>query len=125
MYATTFVRRFVFKLAGLIALAALAAGAAFAQSGAAEREGRALRIGIIGAGNMGGPLGLAWAEAGHQIVWGTRNPAELMPLVQQASPRASAGYADAAAFFGDVVLLAVPRSQRLAGRSASCCAARS
>ena len=31
-----------------------------------------------------------------------------MNLVQSAAPRASAGYADAAAFFGDVVLLAVP-----------------
>jgi predicted dinucleotide-binding enzyme len=31
-----------------------------------------------------------------------------MDLVQSAAPRASAGYPDAAAFFGDVVLLAVP-----------------
>lgn len=67
-----------------------------------------LRIGIIGAGNMGGPLGVTWAKAGHQVLWASRNPAELMPLVEQAAPRASAGYAAAAAFFGDVVVLAVP-----------------
>jgi predicted dinucleotide-binding enzyme len=74
----------------------------------AAQQARPLKIGIIGAGNMGGPLGVTWAKAGHQVLWATRNPAELMPLVQQAAPRASAGYADAAAFFGDVVVLAVP-----------------
>lgn len=110
MHATILVRRSRFLLAALVAFAALTVGSAFAQSGAAEREGRALRIGIIGAGNMGGPLGVAWARAGHQVLWATRDPAELMPLVQQAAPRASAGYADAAAFFGEVVVLAVPPS---------------
>ena len=95
-------------LVALSTISALTTGQAFAQPGAAEQEGRALRIGIIGAGNMGGPLGLAWAEAGHEVLWATRNPEELMPLVREAAPRASAGYADAAAFFGDVVVLALP-----------------
>jgi predicted dinucleotide-binding enzyme len=81
-----------------------------AQPNASAPQARPLRIGIIGGGNMGGPLGVAWAKAGHQVLWASRNPAELMPLVQQAAPRASAGYADAAAFFGDVVVLAVPPS---------------
>jgi hypothetical protein len=81
-----------------------------AAAGIAEREGRALRIGIIGAGTMGGPIGLAWAQAGHQVLYSSRNPDQLMDLVQAAAPRASAGYPDAAAFFGDVVLLAVPPS---------------
>ena len=57
---------------------------------------------------MGGPLGLLWAEAGHQILFSSRNPDQLMDLVRSAAPRASAGYPDAAAFFGDVILLAVP-----------------
>jgi len=92
-----------------LALALLTTGSALsAQAPVAEREGRALRIGIIGAGNMGGPLGLAWARAGHQVVWSSRNPAELMELVQAAAPRAAAGFPDAAAFFGDVIVLAVP-----------------
>jgi hypothetical protein len=81
-----------------------------AAAGIAEREGRALRIGIIGAGTMGGPIGLAWAQAGHQVLYSSRNPDQLMDLVQAAAPRASAGYPDAAAFFGDVILLAVPPS---------------
>ena len=87
---------------------ALAASPLFAQAGLAEREGRTMRIGIIGSGTMGGAIGLLWAEAGHQILFSSRNPDQLMDLVQSAAPRASAGYPDAAAFFGDVVLLAVP-----------------
>jgi hypothetical protein len=80
------------------------------QTPPAIQEGRALRIGMIGAGAMGAPIGLALARAGHQVMFSSRNPAELMPLVQQASPRASAGYADAAAYFADVIVLAVPPS---------------
>ncbi len=98
----------------LIAFTAFAMALAFAsspllaQAGLAEREGRALRIGIIGSGTMGGAIGLLWAEAGHQVLFSSRNPDQLMDLVQAAAPRASAGYPDAAAFFGDVILLAVP-----------------
>jgi predicted dinucleotide-binding enzyme len=65
---------------------------------------------MIGAGLMGAPIGLALSEAGHQVMFSSRNPAELMELVQQAAPRASAGYSDAAAYFADVIVLAVPPS---------------
>jgi 8-hydroxy-5-deazaflavin:NADPH oxidoreductase len=100
----------------LLSLAACAAGLAVisaplaAQAGVAEREGRALTIGVIGAGAMGGPLGQAWAAAGHKVVYATRTPAELMELLQAAAPRATAGYTDAAIAFGDVIVLAVPPS---------------
>ena len=80
------------------------------QAPPAVQEGRALRIGMIGAGAMGAPIGLALAEAGHQVMFSSRNPAELMELLQQAAPRASAGYADAAVYFADVIVLAVPPS---------------
>ena len=79
-----------------------------AQEPEAVREGRALTIGIIGSGSMGGPIGQLWADAGHKVVYSSRNPSELMDLVEEARPRASAGFADASAHFGDVVLLAVP-----------------
>jgi predicted dinucleotide-binding enzyme len=95
---------------GTASLALSSPAALSAQTPPAIAEGRALSIGIIGAGNMGGPLGTLLAAAGHRIVWATRNPEELMPLVQGAAPRASAGYASAAADFGDVVILAVPPS---------------
>jgi predicted dinucleotide-binding enzyme len=93
----------------LLAAFVLAAPAS-GQTPPAIQENRALHIGIIGAGNMGAPLGLGFAAAGHQVMWASRSPEELMELVQQAAPRASAGYADAAAYFGDVVVLAVPPS---------------
>lgn len=95
----------------LLLAAAAAAGLAFMGAPlSAQAGGRALHIGIIGAGNMGGPLGKLWADAGHEVLYSSRHPEELMDLVQAAAPRASAGYADAAAYFGDVVLLAVPPS---------------
>ena len=98
----------LFAFAASASALALASSPLFAQAGLAEREGRTMRIGIIGSGTMGGAIGLLWAEAGHQILFSSRNPDQLMDLVQSAAPRASAGYPDAAAFFGDVVLLAVP-----------------
>jgi hypothetical protein len=108
MHATISARRSALLLTIAAALIALIATGPLTAQPRGEPQARSLRIGIIGAGNMGGPLGVAWAKAGHQVLWATRNPGELMPLVQQAAPRASAGYADAAAFFGDVVVLAVP-----------------
>lgn len=89
-------------IAGLISVA-WSGSAAFAQT--AEQP---LRIGIIGSGSMGGPLGRLWAEAGHSVLYASRNPHELMDLVREAAPRASAGFPDAAAYFGDVIVLAVP-----------------
>jgi len=83
-------------------------GSELAAQAPAEAEGRTLRIGIIGAGSMGGPLGRLLAEAGHQVIYSARNPDQLMDLVRDAAPRATAGYADAAAHFGEVVVLAVP-----------------
>jgi predicted dinucleotide-binding enzyme len=95
-------------LALALALVLVAAPLA-AQASPAPQQGRSLRIGIIGSGAMGGPIGLLWAEAGHQVMFSSRNPDQLMDLVRSAAPRASAGYADAA-FFGEVILLAVPPS---------------
>jgi hypothetical protein len=63
---------------------------------------------MIGAGAMGAPIGLGLAAAGHEVVFSSRNPGELMELVQQAAPRATAGYSDAAAYFADVIILATP-----------------
>ena len=92
----------------LLLLALLAAPSLTAQTSPAT--GEPLRIGIIGSGAMGAPIGLLWAEAGHQVLFSSRNPDELMDLVREAAPRASAGYPDAAAYFGEVILLAVPPS---------------
>jgi predicted dinucleotide-binding enzyme len=34
----------------------------------------AMRIAVIGMGKVGGILGRRWAEAGHQVVFGVRDP---------------------------------------------------
>ena len=68
----------------------------------------ASRIGIIGSGNIGGAVGLQWAEAGHEILFASRHPEELTELVEQAGSRARAGLPAEAAAFGEIVLIAVP-----------------
>ena len=67
-----------------------------------------LRIGVIGSGRIGGSVGLRWAEAGHEILFSSRNPDQLSDLVAQAGPRARAGYPQEAADFGDIIFVAVP-----------------
>lgn len=69
-----------------------------------------MRIGIIGAGNIGGAIGTLWAAAGHEILFSSRNPDELADLVAEAGPRTRAGYPQDAASFGQVVFLALPYS---------------
>jgi predicted dinucleotide-binding enzyme len=74
----------------------------------ASERGRALRIGIIGSGQMGGGLGRLWASAGHQVFFSSRNPPELAALTTSIGPLAQAGLPAEAATFGEVVLIAVP-----------------
>ena len=68
-----------------------------------------LKIGIIGSGRIGGAVGLRWAQAGHQILFSSRNPDGLTDLVSQAGANASAGYPADAATFGDIVFIAINR----------------
>jgi predicted dinucleotide-binding enzyme len=67
-----------------------------------------MRIGIIGAGRIGGAVGLEWAEAGHEVFFSSRNPDELAPLVQQGGSRTRAGLPADAAAFGQVVVIGTP-----------------
>jgi len=67
-----------------------------------------MKIGILGAGNIGGTVGGLWVAAGHEVRFGTRHPEELKGLVERLGARASAGTPEEAARFGDAVLLAVP-----------------
>jgi predicted dinucleotide-binding enzyme len=67
-----------------------------------------LRIGVIGAGSLGGTVGGVWVKAGHEVLFSTRHPEELAPMVRELGPRARAGTARQAAQFGSVILFAVP-----------------
>ena len=91
----------------LAAAAALAVSSVVGTVAEAQTE-EPLRIGFIGAGRMGGALGLRLAEAGHEVFFSSRNPSELTPLVEQAGGRARAGTPREAAEFGDIVIIAVP-----------------
>lgn len=67
-----------------------------------------MKIGVLGTGNMGSGLGKLWAQKGHSVRFGSREPAKAQELAASIGKNASgAGVADAARF-GDAVLLAVP-----------------
>lgn len=66
------------------------------------------RIGVIGAGWLGGTVGSVWVKAGHQVMFSSRHPEELKSMTDKLGSRASVGTIGEAAEFGDVLLFAVP-----------------
>ncbi|MFQ5937980.1 MAG: NADPH-dependent F420 reductase, partial [Acidiferrobacterales bacterium] len=74
----------------------------------AGAEKRSLKIGIIGAGRIGGTLGELWVKAGHEVLLSSRHPERLKDLAQRLGPRARAGFPREAAVFGEVILISVP-----------------
>jgi predicted dinucleotide-binding enzyme len=92
-----------------------AAGALFLQSvlqtktaSAQTASGPKIKIGVIGAGHIGGTVGSLWAKAGHPVFFSSRHPEQLHDLVTHLGPDAQAGTVDQAIAFGDVVFIAVP-----------------
>jgi predicted dinucleotide-binding enzyme len=73
-----------------------------------------VRIGIIGAGNIGGTLARLLAAAGHDVALSnSRGPASLAAAVDEINraaggPRARAATVTEAASYGELVVLAVP-----------------
>jgi hypothetical protein len=69
-----------------------------------------MRIGIIGAGMVGGTLGTRWAKAGHEVVWGVRDPTatKVAALCTAAGRGARAATVAEAAAVAEVVVLATP-----------------
>ena len=96
----------------LLTAGVAAAGLALAMLPLAAQDSRALtrplKIGIIGSGAQGGAIGLLWAKAGHEILFSSRHPEQLVDLVKRAGAKTRAGLPQEAAAFGDVVLIAVP-----------------
>jgi predicted dinucleotide-binding enzyme len=89
-------------LASLLPLAACAADTA------APKTAHPLKIGIIGAGEIGGALARHWGAAGHELMISSRHPEELKALAQEIGPNVKVGTPREAAAFGDVIMLAVP-----------------
>ena len=69
-----------------------------------------MKIGIIGAGDVGSTLGKEWAKRGHEIVFGVRNiqSPKVKSLLKIADSNIKVATISEAASFGQVVLLAVP-----------------
>jgi predicted dinucleotide-binding enzyme len=70
-----------------------------------------MRIAILGAGNVGGTLGRRWAELGHDVVFGIRNPERGASAVKGGAnlpPKASVASPAAAVRGAEVVVLATP-----------------
>lgn len=67
-----------------------------------------MKVGILGAGNIGGNLGRRFATHGHELRFGVRDTAKVADLVAACGPDAAAGTIAEAAAFGDVLVLAVP-----------------
>ena len=98
-------RRALFVAAGaLILQAVLQPTTASGQTAPSPK----LKIGVIGAGHIGGTIGSLWIKAGHPVFLSSRHPEELQDLVARLGPLAQAGTVDQAIAFGDVVFIAVP-----------------
>jgi predicted dinucleotide-binding enzyme len=68
-----------------------------------------MRIGIVGAGHIGGTLAARFAEAGHEVtVSNSRGPETLQDLVARLGDRARAATATEAALAGEVVVVSLP-----------------
>lgn len=67
-----------------------------------------MKIGILGAGNIGGNLGKRWAQRGHDVRFGVRDAAKVADLVAACGGKAQAATVADAASWGDVLVVAVP-----------------
>jgi predicted dinucleotide-binding enzyme len=69
-----------------------------------------MKIGVLGSGAVGQALGKGFADIGHDVKIGSRDPGQekFKTWITKTGPRASAGsYAEAAAF-GELLVLATP-----------------
>jgi predicted dinucleotide-binding enzyme len=96
-------RRKFFLLGAAALFASVMPTHAMAQSGSNK-----VKIGVIGSGHIGGTIGGLWVKAGHSILFSSRHPEELKPLIDSLGPLAKAGTVADALDFGDVILVAVP-----------------
>ncbi len=68
-----------------------------------------MKIGIIGAGNIGANLARLFVKAGHEVaISNSRGPDSLRTLVGEIGPGARALTPNDAAAFGEIVFLAIP-----------------
>jgi 8-hydroxy-5-deazaflavin:NADPH oxidoreductase len=98
-------------LVGGVAVAAALLICSLNQARAEEKKEQTMkpvRIGVIGAGSLGGTVGSVLVKAGHEVKFSSRHPEELVSMTKELGPRASVGTPREAAEFGTVLLFAVP-----------------
>src|ERR1039458_8666463 len=95
-------RRNLLVAAGAALLLAVLPLPAFAQGAGAAK----LKIGVIGAGHIGGTVGSLWVRAGHPVMFSSRHPDELKGLVAGLGPLAGSGTVAQTIAFGDVIFIA-------------------
>ncbi len=91
----------------------LGAGAAAVLAGLSPRPLLAqpaakMRLGLVGAGRLGGTIGALWVKAGHPVMFSSRDPQEVQALVDQLGPLARGGTVAEAIAFGEALFFAVP-----------------
>jgi 8-hydroxy-5-deazaflavin:NADPH oxidoreductase len=93
-------------------LRASLAAALVAVAGLGPLDASAETVAMIGTGNVGAALGRRFAENGHKIVYGSRDPsaADVRELVAATGNGAVAVTQAEAAAQGDIVILAIPWS---------------
>jgi predicted dinucleotide-binding enzyme len=90
-------------------VAALSALPLLAALGCTTTPARApQKIAFVGAGRMGSGIGTLLVSTGHEVMFSSRHPEELKPLVDKLGPHAHAGTVADAVKFGDVVVLTIP-----------------
>lgn len=69
-----------------------------------------MKISILGAGNVGGNLGIRWAELKHEIFLGVRDTdsPKIHETVKKIGAAAHIGEIEEAAEFGDILILSLP-----------------
>jgi len=75
---------------------------------ALAQNGRKMKIGIVGSGQVGGTLGAVWVRAGHEVMFSSREIEHDKALAANLGANARAGTPREAASFGDVVMISVP-----------------
>src|SRR5262252_2509135 len=80
---------------GALRMLAVALALVLAPAGmsAAAEAGHAapLKIGIIGAGHIGGTLAKLWVKSGHEVLISSRHPEQLRALADSLGPKAHVG----------------------------------
>jgi 8-hydroxy-5-deazaflavin:NADPH oxidoreductase len=69
-----------------------------------------MRIAIVGAGKVGSALGVGWAQCGHEVIFGVRDPhaPELKALRKKGGPNCKVLTSRQAAEPSEVVVLTIP-----------------